>query len=65
MYASKASFGSPVGASNDSLPFGPKYSFRGDTPVFGGHESYVRHAFAPASKTVASASLSVPLSLSQ
>ena len=39
-----------VGGSNDSLPFAWKYSCRGDeTLVFGGHASYVRHSFAPAS----------------
>src|SRR6267154_2733253 len=40
-----------LGASNESLPFGPKYNLRGSA-FFGGHESYRRQTFVPVSKIV-------------
>ena len=53
------------GGSNESLPPAWKYSFRAVASRFGGQLSYDRHSFAPDSNVVASASSSLPLSLSQ
>ena len=65
-YASNALSGFvSFGGSNESLPPALKYSLRALTSCLGGQLSYDFHWFEPDSNVVASASSSLPLSLSQ